>query len=141
MLRARIFCLIENSSKKSLLNEASSLHIKINRVKKIKVQLLINIFSSQKKGGADKLTRHSVRAVCAAAATSLVRKKQYLLRTFMPAFYVTCPQNKKMSRSIQAHFSLLQIHICVIWQECTVLLHLTKHAAAAAAACRNDLDY
>ena len=58
MLRARIFCLIENSSKKSLLNEASSLHIKINRVKKIKVQLLINIFSSQKKGGADKLTRH-----------------------------------------------------------------------------------
>ena len=58
MLRARIFCLIENSSKKSLLNEASSLHIKINRVKKIKVQLLINIFSSQKKGGADNLTRH-----------------------------------------------------------------------------------
>ena len=49
----------------------------------------------------------------------------------MPAFYVTCPQNKKMSRSIQAHFSLLQIHICVIWQECTVL-QLTKHVAAAA---------
>ena len=133
MLRARIFCLIENSSKKSLLNEASSLHIKINRVKKIKVQLLINIFSSQKKGGADKLTRHPLCESSLRSGINFTCEKETVLVEdfYASAFYVTCPQNKKMSRSIQAHFSLLQIHICVIWQECTAL-QLTKHAAAAA---------